>query len=349
MGENSQYYIELEAKLKKKTQSIKKKLPAYTKTYFNNCELSYQPKTVVAYAEDIFTFYSFLKEKNPLYRETNIKDISLEDLDKLTFEDINDYQSYLKFNEGKHYHNSGQVGINRKMSSLRNFFSFLCTNEYIKNDPTVRASKGKRKKDHEIIRMNPDEVAELIKAVENTVLPSKRARSASSKTALRDMAIVTLLLNTGIRVSECVGLDLDDVNFNENTIRIVRKGGSSSVIYFKDNVAMALSDYILHERHTLIHDDKERALFISMAHRRMTARSIEYMIKKFSQEAVQGKKISPHKLRSTYGTALYKVSGDIYLVADVLGHKNVNTTVKHYAAMDEEHRKQAAQFDPYKG
>lgn len=94
-------------------------------------------------------------------------------------------------------------------------------------------------------------------------------------------------------------------------------------------------------------DTDEKALFLSLKRKRMSVRSVEYMVKKFSSESVAGKKISPHKLRSTYGTALYNQTSDIRLVADVLGHKDVNTTITHYAAIDEEHRRRAAEVRPY--
>lgn len=344
MGAKSEYYIELEEKIKQKAYMIKMKLPKYTHPFIHQCEIDYQPNTLLAYANDLHTFFTYLKDTNPLYAKIKMERIPLSALEKLTFEDINDYQSYLGMSLWEHEHHSGQAGIARRMACLRNFFAFMTMNEYITNNPTVRAAKGKRKKNTDIIRMNQGEVANLIKAVETTDIKSKRSRSASEKTALRDTAIITLLLNTGIRVSECVGLDLDDINYNDNTIRIVRKGGSSATLYFNQDVRNALLDYILHERITLTNDDTERALFISLEHTRLSARSIQRMVKKYSQDSVLGKKITPHKLRSTYGTALYNETGDIYLVADVLGHKNVNTTVKHYAAMDEEHRKQAAQY-----
>ncbi len=350
MGKNSDYYIELKQKQKEKMATIKAFLPAYTHEYLDNCFVEYQPNTAVAYARDLLTFFQYLKETNPLYAKKRIKNIPLRDLDMLTAHDINAYQGYLDYNDGTngtHAHSSGRTGIARKMSSLRNFFDYMYRTDYISSDPTEKAKKRKIDKSDTIIRMNNDEVADLMKAITNTELKSKRSRSACEKTVLRDIAIVTLLLKTGIRVSECVGLDLDDINFHENSISIVRKGGKSSVLYFQPEVAQALTDYILHERNGLIMDDTERALFISLAHRRMTARSIEKMVKKFSQESVQGKKITPHKLRSTFGTALYRESQDIYMVADALGHKNVNTTVKHYAAIDEDHRKKAAQYTLY--
>ena len=85
----------------------------------------------------------------------------------------------------------------------------------------------------------------------------------------------------------------------------------------------------------------ENALFLSNRNSRITVRSVEILVKKYAGIATPLKKITPHKLRSTYGTSLYRETGDIYLVADVLGHHDVNTTKKHYAAIEEERRMMA--------
>lgn len=132
------------------------------------------------------------------------------------------------------------------------------------------------------------------------------------------------------------------------TIYIVRKGGKSSVLYFNDVVAQALNDYIELERAPLLgeHSD-EKALFLSNRRQRMCVKSVENVVKKFAKESVAGKHITPHKLRSTYGTALYQETGDIRLVADVLGHEDINTTAKNYAAIEEAHRQIAAKVDIY--
>ena len=163
------------------------------------------------------------------------------------------------------------------------------------------------------------------------------------KTKDRDLAIVTLLLGTGIRVSECVGLDVTDIDFNTNGIRVIRKGGSEMIVYFGDEVEKALKDYINGSRKLVNpQEGHENALFYSTQRRRIGVKAVENLVKKYSRQVTPLKKITPHKLRSTYGTTLYQETGDIYLVADVLGHKDVNTTRKHYAAQDESRRRSAA-------
>ena len=162
------------------------------------------------------------------------------------------------------------------------------------------------------------------------------------KTKHRDLAIVTLLLGTGIRVSECVGLDIQDVDFENNGIKVIRKGGNEMIIYFGEEVEKALKDYLPHRDAIAPLPGHENALFYSTQRRRIGVQAVENMVKKYAKAVTTTKKITPHKLRSTYGTTLYQETGDIYLVAEVLGHKDVNTTRKHYAAMDEERRRQAA-------
>jgi site-specific recombinase XerD len=150
-------------------------------------------------------------------------------------------------------------------------------------------------------------------------------------------------------VSECVGLDLQDINFKDRALKVHRKGGYESIVYFGHEVADALQDY-MEERMTVIpKDGHENALFLSLQNRRITVRAVENLVSKYSSIVTTLKKITPHKLRSTYGTRLYRETGDIYLVADVLGHKDVNTTRKHYAAIEEDHRKKAADIVKLRG
>ncbi len=170
---------------------------------------------------------------------------------------------------------------------------------------------------------------------------TKNQQRFHDKTRLRDIALLTLLLGTGIRVSECVGLDLEDIDFKEKGIRVHRKGGYESIVYFGDEVEGALKDYLEQRKQIIPKDGHEKALFLSLQNRRITVRAVENLVKKYAGLATSLKKITPHKLRSTYGTSLYRATGDIYLVADVLGHKDVNTTRKHYAAIEEDRRKSA--------
>ena len=192
-----------------------------------------------------------------------------------------------------------------------------------------------------IIRMDADEVSRMLDKAETGTDLTRTQQRFHDKTRVRDVALLTLLLGTGIRVSECVGLDLDDIDFKEKGLRVHRKGGYESIVYFGDEVEETLRTYLEERRQILPKEGHEKALFLSLQNRRITVRAVENLVKKYAGLATALKKITPHKLRSTYGTSLYRATGDIYLVADVLGHKDVNTTRKHYAAVEEDRRKGA--------
>ena len=347
MGKNSEYNRALREKKRKKLSDLEKMLPHYCIPYLDEKELNSQLNTVISYAYDLITFFEFLKEENPQLKNTDVKDIPLSFLENLSFEDINEYQKYLSYHNGEHKHLNEEKGIARRMSALRGFFEFVCTHGYLKNNPTVGAAKRKKQPKKDIVRLNSDEVHAVLDVVSNSDVSTERQRRFCEKTQLRDTAILTLLLNTGIRVSECVGLDVDDINFKENSLTVVRKGGNTAILYFNEDVENALRDYMENERLAYLDDPEEKALFLSLRKQRIAVRSIQQMVKKYAQIAVPEKNISPHKMRSTYGTALYRQSGDIRLVADVLGHVDINTTAKHYAAIEDEHRRKAAKINPY--
>ena len=192
-----------------------------------------------------------------------------------------------------------------------------------------------------IIRLDLDEMEALLDQVDHGSKLTEKQKVFHQRTRIRDLAIMTLLLGTGIRVSECVGLNLEDVDLKNDGIKVHRKGGKEVIVYFGDEVELALLDYLEQRNQIVAQEGEEHALFLSLQRRRIGVRAVENLVKKYSRAVTTMKNITPHKLRSTYGTNLYRETGDIYLVADVLGHADVNTTKKHYAAIDDDRRKQA--------
>ncbi len=351
MGRDSEFNKQKDRNYRIKLEEIKKDLPAYTYEFLDS-RASRNPSTAVSYAYDLVVFYGFLQEFCPPCKSLAIKDIPSDILNDLSFQDINEYQKYLSARDvtviGSKDLQNEISGIARKMSALRSFYKYQCQHDFMTNDPTVGANKQTRKDDdHIIIRLTPTEVDNFLTIIQNCEVGSERQQKILLNTRYRDYAILTLLLRTGIRVSECVSLDVSDINFNENSMCVVRKGRKEHILYFDAVTAAALTDYLELERPNYILSDKEKALFMSTRKKRMAVRSIEEMVSKYAKVAVSNKKISPHKMRSTYGTALYNKTGDIRLVADVLGHSDINTTAKHYAASEDAHRRQAAKIDPY--
>ena len=318
-------------------------LPPFCRDYFRAIDTTTTTKTRISYAYDIRIFFQFLLDENPAFKDYKMTDFTVDVLDQIKALDLEEYQEYLKvYQAGDKTETNGERGLKRKISALRSFYAYYYRREMIETNPTVLIDVPKIY-DKSIIRLDTDEVALLLDYIEHCgdqLTGQKRVYYEKNKE--RDLAIVTLLLGTGIRVSECVGLDIEDVDFKNNGIKVTRKGGNEMVVYFGPEVEKALKRYLEVRENIIPLEGHEHALFYSAQRRRIGVQAIENLVKKYSQQITTTKKITPHKLRSTYGTALYQETGDIYLVAYVLGHKDVNTTKKHYAAIDDARRRQAA-------
>ena len=326
----------------KRIRGILKELPPFCTDFFRGIEPRTSARTRLAYAYDLRTFFDFLKQANPELKSKKLRDLPLSLLDEIKLMDLEEYMEYLKCysTEKREDLMNTERGIMRKVSTVKCFSTYFYRSERIQNTP---ASLLELPKIHEkeIIRLDVDEVARFLDEVEDGECLTEKQKAYHAKTKLRDLAMMTLLLGTGLRVSECVGLNINDVDFRNGGLRIHRKGGKEVIVYFGAEVEYALQDYLSEREHIVPEEGSEEALFLSMQRKRINVRSVEKMVKKYAQLVTPLKKITPHKLRSTYGTNLYRETGDIYLVADVLGHSDVNTTKKHYAALEDERRRSA--------
>ena len=283
-------------------------------------------------------FFYFLYEKK-FRRNKAVLEITLEDLEKVTSNDIEYFLGYLShyvYNGKEHICNERAKA--RKLSSVRAMFKYFFNKNMISVDNSAKVATPKLH-DKPIIRLDSDEVYNIIDAAESGDGLTTHQRAYHEKTKVRDSAILMLFLGTGIRISELVGLNNGDINFKDNSFIVTRKGGNKAILYFDDDVAQALQRYIDYKELNYNDLKEPSALFISNNKNRITVRAVENLVKKYAKIISPLKKISPHKLRSTYGTQLYRATGDIYIVADVLGHKDVNTTRKHYAAISDDNRR----------
>ena len=323
----------------KRIRGILKELPPFCTDFFRGIEPRTSARTRLAYAYDLKTFFDFLKQANPELKSKKLRDLPLSLLDEIKLMDLEEYMEYLKCysTEKREDLMNTERGIMRKVSTVKSFYNYFYRTERIQNNP---ASLLQLPKIHEkeIIRLDVDEVARFLDEVEDGECLTEKQKAYHAKTKLRDLA---MMLGTGLRVSECVGLNINDVDFRNGGLRIHRKGGKEVIVYFGAEVEYALQDYLSEREHIVPEEGSEEALFLSMQRKRINVRSVEKMVKKYAQLVTPLKKITPHKLRSTYGTNLYRETGDIYLVADVLGHSDVNTTKKHYAALEDERRRSA--------
>ena len=343
MDKKVTYHEQTDVENTLRLRDVLKTLPPFCKDFFRAIEPRTTTKTRISYAYDIRIFFQFLLEQNPAFRDWSIDAFTVDVLDQITAVDLEEYEEYLKvYQAWDKTETNGERGLKRKMSSLRSFYAYYFKREMIHTNPTVLVDVPKIHQ-KSIIRLEADEVALLLDYIEHggdDLTGQKKVYYEKNKD--RDLALVTLLLGTGVRVSECVGLDIEDVDFKNNGIKVTRKGGNEMVVYFGPEVEKALKNYLEVRKNIIPVEGHEHALFYSTQRKRIGVQAVENLVKKYARQVTTTKKITPHKLRSTYGTALYQETGDIYLVADVLGHKDVNTTKKHYAALDDSRRRQAA-------
>ncbi|MBQ9008879.1 MAG: tyrosine-type recombinase/integrase [Clostridia bacterium] len=349
------YHTDTQLERTRRLNQLLKELPDVCSDYFLSIEQITGPLTRLSYAYDLKLFFEYLSSELSKFNGKEIRTFTTDDLNQITKQDIERYARYLSYyvkNEvdeaseesvvSREYVNH-EYGIKRKYASLRGFFKYLFSEGLVSGNV---ASLVPLPKLHEraIIRLDIDEVARILDVAETGQDLPKTYQTYHRVTSKRDVALLSLFLGTGIRISECVGLNIDDFDFEQNAFVVTRKGGKEVILYFSDEVAEALKAYYQERREIETLSGHENAFFLSIQRRRISQRAVENMVKKYSAIAAPlKKKISPHKLRSTFGTNLYRETGDIYLVADVLGHSDVNTTRKHYAAMAEDHRRLAAE------
>jgi site-specific recombinase XerD len=336
------YYETQNIKNELKLREILKTLPPFCTQFFMSLESTTSSRTRLAYAYDLAVFFDYMHENNPICKKMEIRDFPITLLDEIRPSDIEEYIYHLRVYEkdGK-AHNNEERGLKRKLASLRTFYNYFFRNELIDTNPAFKVSMPKIHEKN-IVRLDVDEMVTMLEKVESGEDLSSRQASYHEKTKTRDLAIVTLLLGTGIRVSECVGIDFNDIDWKNMGVKVHRKGGAEVVVYFGDEVAVALNDYYEERKGITPVAGNEEAFFLSMQRKRITVKAVENLVKKYSKMVTNVKNITPHKLRSTYGTNLYRETGDIYLVADVLGHKDVNTTRRHYAQIEDDRRREAA-------
>ncbi len=325
-----------------KIRALVSELPMVCGSFFRSIESQTSVLTRYAYAVDLRNFFQFASVQDDLFPEKAVPSLTAKDLEKVKAYHIELFLDTVSlYQKGEREYMNQELAKARKLSSLRSFFKYLHKQELL---PTNVAALVDLPKLHEkaIVRLEPNEIADLLDLAENGEGLTDRQKKFHEATRIRDVAILTLFLGTGIRISELVGIDLDDIDFDNDAFVVTRKGGGEDILSFGDEVHRALWEYRCRRISQTPLEGHEKAFFLSLQMRRISARAVELLVKKYARLASPLKKITPHKLRSTYGTMLYHETEDIYLVADVLGHKDVNTTRKHYAAASEEHKRIAA-------
>ena len=349
MAESANYHTQSDIKRLERLRVLEKDLPAVCTDFFRSIAQTTSTLTRLAYAYDFRLFFQYLTSENPIFGDVEPRMMTDKHLNAVQMRDIEGYQDYLtqyyvmdeETGEERVIQNH-ELGIMRKLSSLRSLFEYLFKNKHVDANIATLVSLPKLH-DKPILRLEPDEMQRLLDTVMSGDGLTEKQQQYLKFTRPRDTAMLLLFLGTGIRVSECVGLNIEDLDFEVNAFLVTRKGGDQSILYFPQQVADALQEYLKVRETIETQPGHEDALFLSLQKRRITQRAVQNLVKKYARVAAPlTKRISPHKLRSTFGTNLYLETGDIYLVADVLGHSSVDVTRKHYAAMTDAHKREAA-------
>lgn len=349
MADQLPYREKLDAERIKQIREISRELPQACGDFLRAIAVTTGTFTRLAYAIDLKTFFQFLQTERVMFAQKPLYAFTDDDLAQLSPNDLTAYIEYLTFyykdtsdGDAPRVLVNHELSIKRKLCAIRSFYEYLFRNQRIPANITTLVPLPKI---HEkpIIRLTLVEMRLILEQAATGEDLTPRQKAWHKLTVKRDYALLSLFLGTGVRVSECVGINLQDVDLENNAFLVTRKGGNQVVLYFPPEVAEALAEYLLEREKMEALPGHEDALFLSMQRRRITQRAVQNLVKKYAAVAAPLKtKISPHKLRSTFATNLYNSTGDIYLVADVLGHSSVDTTRKHYADMTDARRRMAA-------
>lgn len=215
-----------------------------------------------------------------------------------------------------------------RWTSLKAFFQFLKDYDYIEENPMERTNRPKIRTEHKVTYLTKDEI--------DTVLSEIRTNSTESKRS-RDLCLVSLALSTGLRVSAITQVNIDDIDFINRSINVVEKGNKVRAINFGNNLAVLLKQCIA-DRDIYFPNAETNALFLSQWKKRMTTQAVRNLVAKYTTN-IQGKHITPHKLRASAATNLAASGVSMQAIAKVLGHENIQTTRRYVEVLDEEANK----------
>lgn len=304
----------------------------YTATILNK-----SPNTIKEYNYDLNNFLKFILVHFKMTDKKDLKDVDIHDMnistvEKITLEDIHAYLFYLKNN-----FNSKAATRARKVASIRVFFNYLCNKSGI-IDKNPAQNLETPKQDRRIPKyLSLDDSKKLLEAATNIDDRNKE----------RDFAIITLFLNCGMRLSELVGINFKDINFNDCKLSVIGKGNKERTIYLNKACMNAINNYIAIRPRDGVKSDSRDALFLSERKERISNRTVQYIVKQELQRAgLDTNKYSVHKLRHTAATLMYQYGNvDIRALQELLGHESISTT-EIYTHVDNSQVRNAVESNP---
>jgi len=289
-------------------------------------ERGYSKLTIKEYKSDLSLFARYLKDEFDC------------DVDKLTIGEIDQFQLTEFLSDIILINDNSAATRNRKLYSLRSFFNFLVKRNLLSHNPTLAIDATKVNLKSEPVYLKGTDINDYLKAIENY----------NSKACSRDLAINKMFLYCGLRISELVNLDLDDINYEDRSIKFYGKGNKERYVPLHQEVILAIKNY-LPDRAKIKpnNQDAVQALFLSSHGNRINIRTVQIMVKKYAKLAgvKNANDVTPHKLRHTFASMLYKETKDLRVLQELLGHSNISTT-QIYTHTDKEERKNAVEQLP---
>lgn len=344
-----EYVKQHEEHIEKLTTEILAGLPVFVTKFYNHI-IGKAPNTVYGYISDVKAFLEYYID-TPECPVEKIEEITPQILGHIKVSEWDDYKAYLIRYEKSHNTKDGEkvkilkngnASINRKFASLRRLMDYLWSSEEIETRNIFRVEKVTEVK-REVVRLNESEVKKVISSASTGgTKVSDRMKKYNQNTCIRDTAIITLFLSTGLRISELIGIDIGDIDFEECTINVYRKGREYRTVSFSDECCTYLADYHELRKNICPKEGHEKAFFLSIQKKRITKQALTNMIHKFTFDATGRKDISAHKFRSTYASAMLEASDDdLYMVSKALNHKQIST-IERYLHTDVEKRVRTA-------
>lgn len=313
--------IEHENKVKEKIASKLSTLPSIFSAFYHYMEADRKSYgTIKHYIEYVSDFMDVVATEN--HRDDFYKYV--------TIPEIREYLVSLRrrTEEGQEIQNSDSIQATR-WSALNTFFNFLVMDDYIEVNPMTKTRRPKNRKEKPVIYLDENEIESILNRIRKESKP---------QFVNRDLAIIVLGIGTGMRVGALTQINVEDIDFKNNTIHVIEKGNKERYLKFGTNTRNILSAWLI-DRSTYFDDAETNALFISQWRQRLTVEGVRKFMKKYA-DGINGKHITPHKMRSSAATNMVKSGVDIQTVANILGHQSVTTT-QRYAAVLEENKQKA--------
>lgn len=312
--------IEQENKLRGKINEKLSGLPAILTEFYRYMESDNKSYGTclhyISYVVDFMEFVTNGVPDNEFYKNASIPDI----------------RSYItslrrRTDDGVEVKNGDSIQAT-KWSALNTFYGFLVMDDYMSVNPMSKTKRPKNRTDKPIVYLEKEEI--------NDILDRIRAES-KQQYVNRDLAIITLGIVTGIRVGALTQINVEDINFKDNTIHVIEKGGKERYLKFGNNARNALSAWLI-DRATYFGEIETNALFISQWRQRLTTEGVRKLMNKYA-DGINGKHITPHVLRKSTATNMAKAGADVQTIREVLNHQSVQTTMRYMGILEEDKQK----------